>query len=1084
MLRNGAGAYAVWRAGAPVPSGWQEVCAAGSRGAALAEVARRWAGPNGLERRGGDGPTLHRLFRARAARQPRALAVVSDEEQLSYGELDDRTDRLAGALRAMGVREGEALPICLPRSTDLVVALLAALKAGAVFLPLDPDYPDARLAHLVAGCGATRVLTSRGNRRRFAGTPVEAVATDEYRTGGAAATSTDPALVGADDPAYLIYTSGTTGAPKGVLVSHRSLAFTVSRAAAAYRITPADRVLHLAALGFDTALEQLFAPLLSGATVVLGGRTTWAPSELLDQLPRLAITVADLTPAYWHHLLGLIPEHEPNPARPRLLIVGGDTVHADDCRDCLRLLPGTRLLNAYGVTEAAVTSTLWEATSAALAQAPAAPVPIGRPLPGARVHLLDAALQPVRPGERGEIYLGGPGVALGYWRSPELTAERFLPDPYARGAGERMYRTGDAGRWRPDGNLELLGRFDDQVKVRGFRVDPVEIESVLAAHPAVRMARVCPAEDGGPDGERRLTAYYTLTDRSRSGADARRSGLRRYLAERLPSFMVPAEFVLLDQLPLTPAGKVDRLRLPRTEPRVRRRAEEDGGPDGRGPGGGAGGSAATRADLARAWEQVLGIERVRAEDDFFELGGNSLLLMEMLARARGTFGIEVGWIRFLTRSLLHDSRLGAFAEAVDIARTGARQAVAREVDLAAESTLDGAGIRTGGGPRPRREAPAELLITGATGFCGIHLLAVLLATTRARIHCLVRAPDEQHAWERLRAAHQRFLGRDLAADRVLPLVGDLTRPRLGLTERRFTELAGSLDAIHHLGGQVNFIYPYHQLHAANVAGTREVIRLAGHSRGIPVHYLSTLAVLAGFGAAGVHEVTEETPLAHSDRLGVGYVESKWVAEAMLHRAAAAGLPVTVVRTNDVTGDLAGGTPNTGTEICALIKYIAESGSCPDVQLPLDFVPADRFSRALAHLAADAPAGGDVYHVVSPRPVLLGSLAARLRALGHPVEEVPFPAWVEALVQFAAGHPTHPMTAFVPLFVDRAPGTELSISEMYFRPVFPRFSRANADRALDGSGVELPPVDDALLDHFIGRLQATGWLAAPGRVLSP
>ncbi|MFF0408907.1 thioester reductase domain-containing protein [Kitasatospora sp. NPDC004745] len=1147
VVRNDNGQYAIWPGDLTVPGGWYLIHGPSTREDCRAYVEREWRPPSlgfpGDPRHGrspaGFADTVHGLFRTRAAHDPEAAAVIDDGVTLSYRELDRRSDRLADALRAAGAGPDHVVPVCLERGAALVVAWLGVLKAGGAFLPLDPAYPVRRIDQLVEDCGAQvavtdgRALPGVRNLRPDAGPPdpVAPAGTPDSRP---------------DDLAYLIYTSGTTGVPKGVAVTHRSLVFTLDRVVRAYGLAPGDRVLQLAALGFDTSLEQVFATLLAGATLVLGGGRTWAPTELVHRMDGVGLTVADLTPAYWHHVLALLPPAVPpapapdppdgaggtppgatrpaptgatpdtagsdtagsdtagsDTARPaggtiggttppgpgrdglRLVVVGGDVVHADDCRACLERLPGVRLVNAYGVTEAAITSALCEITPDLLATAgaagAAAPMPIGRPLPGVRVHVLDARLRPVRPGEKGEIHLGGPGLARGYWRAPVLTAESFLPDPYAPVPGERMYRTGDAGRWRSDGQLEILGRLDDQVKVRGNRVDPAEIEAALAAHPDVRQARVA-ADSGAPDGSRALTAYYTLADRASTGARARRDRIRAYLAERLPEYMVPAEFVLLDSMPLTAAGKIDRRLLPRSEPKVHRRDGERRTPArtqdrvGSAPGAGA-----VEAAIGHLWTELLGVEDVGPADDFFALGGNSLLAMEMLARARIMLGIDVTRIRALTRALLRDATLRAFATAVQAARadgSGTREAA---LDWAAEAQLP-YPVKQSWSPAPCRADPAEILLTGATGFCGAHLLHALLATTRARIHCLVRAPDEEHGLERLRASQQRFLRHDLADTRVLPLVGDLAEPRLGLTERQFAWLAGNVDAIHHLGGQVNFIYPYHQLHAPNVGGTREIVRLAGHSRGIPVHYLSTLAVLAGFGAAGVDEVTERTPLAHADKLGVGYVESKWVSEQLLHNAAAAGLPVTVLRTNDVTGDLASGVMNTGTEICALIKYLADSGTCPDVRLLLDFVPADRFGQAVAHIAAHAPANGEVYHLTSPRPAVLADLADRLRARGHPIAELPYGEWVQGLVRFAAGHPTHPITPFVPLFVDRSPGTDLSISEMYFRPTFPLFDRANTDEALTGSGIELPAVDADLLDLYLRQLAAEGFLAAPAGAL--
>ncbi|MEV7027111.1 amino acid adenylation domain-containing protein, partial [Kitasatospora sp. NPDC093558] len=501
MVRNDNGQYAIWPGDLTVPGGWRRVHGPAGRAECRAYVEREWR-PDELgfassERPGGRdtaarapagfADTVHGLFRARAAHDPDAVAVIADGATLSYRELDLRSDRLAGALQARGVGAEQVVPVCLPRDADLVVAWLAVLKAGAAFLPLDPANPRRRLARFVEDCGARVAL---GALPGVDVVPVDGPA-PETRPSDAAAP---------DDLAYLIYTSGTTGTPKGVPVTHRSLVFTLDRVIHAYGLTPGDRVVQLAALGFDTALEQVLAALLAGATLILGGTRTWAPYELVDRLRGLGLAVADLTPAYWHHVLALLPAGGPGPDGLRLIVVGGDVVHADDCRTCLDRLPGVRLVNAYGVTEAAVTSTLCEVTPAVLdggAAGAAAPVPIGRPLPGVRVHVLDARMSPVRPGEKGEIHLGGPGLARGYWRAPGLTAESFLPDPYASVPGERMYRTGDAGRWRADGQLEILGRFDDQVKVRGLRIEPGEIEAELTDHPGITQAAVVVRENRG-----------------------------------------------------------------------------------------------------------------------------------------------------------------------------------------------------------------------------------------------------------------------------------------------------------------------------------------------------------------------------------------------------------------------------------------------------------------------------------------------------------------------------------------------------------------------------------------------------------
>ncbi|WP_369824412.1 amino acid adenylation domain-containing protein [Kitasatospora sp. Root187] len=1045
---NSRGQYSIWPSLRELPPGWQQV----GRPAALADcttaVDALWTD---IRPRSTDSAQISvpELVRARARLIPGHPAVISEHGTLDYAELDRRADRLARRLVARGVGARHTVAVCHDRSPGMVVALLAVLRSGAAFLPLDPALPQRRLDRLIADAGADPVLTDRDHREL---TDRAMVVEDGPDPGG-------PLPVpGPEDPAYLIYTSGSTGEPKGVMVSHRSFATVLTALVEAYGLRPADRVLQLAALGFDTSLEQVFAPLIGGATVVLADRRGCAPTELADRLRAHRITVADLTPAYWHQFQNATERDPAPPGDLRLVIVGGDTVRPGDCRRWLRRRPGVQLLNAYGLTETTITSTLCALRPELLAGSPGTPAPIGRPVGGATVHLLDEQLRPVPPGRPGEIFIGGPGVALGLWRQPGRTAELFRPDPYAAEPGARMCRTGDLGRWRADGELECLGRLDRQVKIRGYRVDPAEVESALTDHPAVDQAAVVP-EDGA------LAAFYT------TAGPVPPEDVSRFLTERLAGWMLPARLAEVAELPLDHNGKLDRKGLllstapPPPPPTA---AAEPLTPVGTG--------------VAELWARMLHLEQVHPGDDFFRIGGDSLLATEMLARARIMFGIGVGQLRALTRALLAEPTLAAFARNTQAARAGTLTAGDPPPDFVGEAEL-GVPIRSNGGPVPNWRRPGAILLTGATGYCGSHLLDTLLRETDATVHCLVRDTDPGQALDRLRAAGLRHLLRDpldgVAPGRVVPEPGDLGAPLLGLTERRFTELADGLDLILHCGARVNFIYPYRELSAVNVGGTRELVRLAGHSRAVPLHHLSSMSVLAGYGAAGVRQVTERTPLGHPGHLSVGYAETKWVAEELLRQAAEAGLPVAVHRLNDVTGDQATGAMNSTTEICALIRLIADTGCAPDVDLPMDFLPADSFARAVTYLATHVEATGQAYHLTNPRHPLLGELTARLRAFGYPVEELPYQAWVRRFARYAAEHPKHPATPFLPLFVDRCAGRpELTVSELYFRRTFPRFDRSGVDADLAGSGVEFPPVDGALLDRYLRNLIGSGYLDPP------
>ncbi|HEX2130712.1 MAG TPA: amino acid adenylation domain-containing protein [Actinophytocola sp.] len=1004
---------------------------------------------------------VHELFAARAAARPDSVAAVSADQRISYAELDARANQLAHLLRDRGAEPDAVVMVHLERSIDTLVSLLAILKAGAAYLPVEPGAPAGRIAAFVEQTRCATVIAH--DHARFAGLPVRVLAPTAGADAGRPVTPPE-VEVDAAHAAYVIYTSGSTGAPKGVVVEHGSLSYLCGELVRRYAIRAEDRVLQFGALSFDTSIEQILVALLGGATLVLP-ETSWAPSELPERLRHHGVTVMDLTPAYWRRFLAEL-DRRPVDLPVRLVVVGGEAVRAEDCRTALALLPGVRLLNAYGLTETTITSCVMELTEEAL---PAlGPAPVGQPLPGTFVYVLDERLRPVERGRRGEVYLGGRGVARGYVADDARADARFLPDRFARLPGARMYRTGDVGGWTADGNLEIVGRADRQLKIRGFRVEPGEVEAALAAHESVADVAVTGYERGG---QLLLAAYYTVPPGAATRPDGRE--LREFGARHLPDYLVPTAFVELPELPLSPTGKVDLNALPEPDAAEPARPEGVGDPST---------VSLLERGVARLWRQVLGVDRVDPGDNFFALGGNSMLAAELLAKVRGTFGVLITQVRPLIRLLLEDATLRGFAHAVQSARAGTLPGddTRAPVDFAAEAELDVPIPDTVADP-PRWRDPEHVLLTGATGFLGVYLLRELLTSTRAAVHCLVRADDRDQALDRLQANARHYFGDDLAeyrlAGRIVPVVGDLAEPGLGLPEADFDELARTVDVIHHPGGRVNFIYPYSHMRPANVAGTREIIRMAARYRNIPIHYTSTMAVIAGFGTAGVREVSEDTPLAHADHLSVGYVESKYVAEALLLGAAARGLPVAVYRAADISGDQVTGAWNTATEMCAMKKFVVDTGAVPVAELPLDYTPVDCFAAAVAHIAATRLPAGEVYHLTNPGKVNIELLADRLRARGHRIRAVSWADWLEEMVRVAVEQPEHPMTPFAPLFIDRCATGRMSVAEMYLETTFPYFTRTNVERALAGSGIEIPPVDTAMLDRYIDYLTDIEFLRA-------
>ncbi|HKR14768.1 MAG TPA: amino acid adenylation domain-containing protein, partial [Pyrinomonadaceae bacterium] len=568
---------------------------------------------------------VHELFEAQAARTPQSVAVVFENERLTYAELNSKANQVAAWLQEKGVRPETRIALCLDRSLEMIVALFGILKAGAAYVPLDRGYPRERLAFMLRDAQVEFVLA----QQRWAeslphdGLPVIWLDRewDEINKHSADKVSASPA---SQNLAYILYTSGSTGQPKGVMISHSALVNYVQWVIEEFQLTPSDRVLQFASLTFDVAAEEIFSSLTSGATLVLRTEAmTSSVSTFLQSCAGFGITVLDVPTAFWHFMIGeMIADDLEIPDTVRLAVVGGEKALPERLSQWqARVGNLVGLKNCYGPTEATIASTMSDLNGPIIAHG-VSELSIGRPVANTRIYILDRNLHPVPPGTAGELCIGGSGLARGYWNQPALTAERFIPDHLSDEQGQRLYRTGDRARHRPDGEIEFVDRMDQQVKVRGFRIELGEIETRLLEHPYVREAVVTTQQQEIDDA--RLIAYVVADE----DPAVRPESLRQYLQEKLPEHMVPAAFVLLPALPLSPSGKVDRRALPAAET-LSLAVSEPVTPRNE-----------IEHLLHSIWSEVLKTDRFGIHDNFFALGGHSLLATQVITRLRKVFDLQ------------------------------------------------------------------------------------------------------------------------------------------------------------------------------------------------------------------------------------------------------------------------------------------------------------------------------------------------------------------------------------------------------------------------------------------------------------
>ena len=830
---------------------------------------------------------IHELFTQQVIKTPDAIAVKFGNQQLTYTQLNQKANQLANYLQNCGVTSEVLVGLYLERSLDILIAILAILKAGGAYLPLDPKYPQTRLTDILNDSQVSiiltqeKLLTSLSSPLPRGETPLtpyqgKIILLDTDLTIISQQNIETPiSAIKPDNLAYVIYTSGSTGKPKGVMITHQNIVNHATSIIDKYQINSHDRILQFTTFIFDVAAEEIFPAWLSGATLII------CPQEMVTNLIEFSqflaqesLTVVNLPTPYWQEwVLEIDRKVSQIPDSLRLVITGSDQVLPEKLALWQKLVTEKRQniqwINAYGLTETTITSTVYQLPVNYQLNTTHS-VPIGRPIANTEIYILDQNLQPVPIGIPGELHIGGAGLARGYLNRKQLTNEKFISNPISSSKSSRLYKTGDLARYLPDGNIEFLGRIDYQVKIRGFRIELGEIEAVLAQHPLVKSSAVIVREI--QPGNKQLVAYVVTEDHSNIQQD-----LRSFLKQNLPDYMLPAFFVRLAELPLTPTGKINRRALSALMLELNHEIDYI---LPRNP---------LEQKLAEIWCQVLGLEKVSVEENFFNLGGHSLATIQIISRIRETLKIDLP-----LQYLFTEPTIAGLTKIINQLLQTADHITPID-DFYVDAILD-SSIKPQNLPQQSTNQLQHIFLTGATGFLGVHLLHELLEKTSANIHCLVRAENVSEARNKLKNKLSFYqLWNEQDSQRIIPIIGNLEKNLLGLSEKEFQDLASQIDMIYHSGASVNLIYPYSVLKPANVLGTQEILRLASQIKIKPVHFVSTTSVFCPENYPENEVLLESDPLDYYQGLVGGYPQSKWVAEKLVMQARERGLPVTIYR---------------------------------------------------------------------------------------------------------------------------------------------------------------------------------------------
>jgi amino acid adenylation domain-containing protein/thioester reductase-like protein len=964
---------------------------------------------------------------------PEAVAIVSHNKSVTYQQLDDASNQLCGQLQQQGVNPGDCVPLIALRTPELLIGILGILKAGASYIPIDARYPEKRIQDIVSQSASKIIILSNLSINFEIKDPTVKILNIDNNASNKPIPFELKKRRG-NETAYIIFTSGTTGNPKGVMIEHHSLLNIILWHNQKFAMNQENRSTLIAGIGFDVAQWEIWAALTSGGTLYLPEEETrLQPLALLNFFAHHQITHAFVPTVL---VAEIVSAPQPENLALRYLFTAGEKLNPVNLSRV-----NYPLVDYYGPTEATIFAT-WNRVSCATQHAPAT---IGQPVADTEIFILDDNLQPVSGQQPGELYISGSCLARGYLNSPQLTAEKFITP--AHFAGKRLYRSGDRACWLPDNRIQFLGRIDDQIKIRGNRVELGEIESIMAQVAGVKAAVAVVTQPQDPANKQILA--FLVADKSDSTLVER---VKHHLKNTLPSYSQPTHYRLLERLPINANGKTDKAALLALSRSDQAPVTET--------------LSGSRQAIAAIWCKLLSTTDIRAEDNFFDIGGHSLLA----AKLATAIGQQIG-VKAYVRDIYEYPTINRLAQALDERSGHALPTVDSEPVRALQ---DDVWLPTDITINPEYEMrqltePKAIFLTGATGFIGAHLLAELLATTRAELYCLVRNRTQislQQRLDKILSRYQISLSTDQRM-RIHLIAGDVAEHDFALSPTHYRELSQQVDVIYHSASAVNFIQPYSYMKRDNVQGLREIIRFAAHQRTKPLMLMSTISVYSwGHLHTGKRvmlesdDIDQNLPAVITD---IGYVRSKWVMEKIADLAAAKGLPLMTFRLGYATCHSRTGVSASYQWWGRLVKTCIASGTRPALQdLREGLTTVDYMTQAIAHITRNPQALGKKFNLIHQHQnnlTLQAFFDLLERELGYHFRPVPFDQW-RAQWEHNSDAPLYPLLS---LFRDNMVNGQSTV-QLYQNTY--QWDCSNLKRFLQHSGIEEPRFTRQMLLNYL------------------